>query len=103
MKDDECWMMKDEDWMMKLEGWIMKDEGFKLLRGFADRQTDEWTEVFCSAHYFCLTTRHLKFPLPPSKTHKSGQNYSTEMFHPISESWDQEELDGTWARVLGTS
>ena len=26
------------------EGWMMKDDDFKLLRGFADGQTDEWTD-----------------------------------------------------------
>ena len=42
MKDDEGWM-KDEWRMMKDEWWMMKDDDVKLLRGFADRQTDRRT------------------------------------------------------------
>ena len=29
--------------MMKDERWMMKDDDFKLLKGFADEQTDKWT------------------------------------------------------------
>ena len=34
---------------MKDEGWMMKDDDFKLLKGFAlrqtDGQTDKWTDI----------------------------------------------------------
>ena len=38
-------MMKDEWKMMKDEGWRMKDDDFKLLRGFADWQTNKRTDI----------------------------------------------------------
>ena len=36
--------MKDEWRMMQCKGLMMKDGDFKLLRGFADRQTNKWTD-----------------------------------------------------------
>ena len=39
-------MMKvDEGWMKNDDGWMMKDDDFKLLRGFADWQTDGRTDI----------------------------------------------------------
>ena len=44
----EGWMKNDGGWWrMKDEGWLMKDDDFKLLRGFADRQTDETDSCDC--------------------------------------------------------
>ena len=44
MMKDEWKMMKDEWKMMKYEGLMMKDDDFKLLRGFADKQTGWQTD-----------------------------------------------------------
>ena len=41
----EGWMKNDEGWMKSDEWWMMKDDDFKLLRGFADGQTNEQTIV----------------------------------------------------------
>ena len=38
-------MMKDEWRMLKDDGWMMKDDDFKLLRGFDDQQTNQWTDI----------------------------------------------------------
>ena len=38
-KMKEAWMKNDEGWMKIDEGW-MKNDDFKLLGGFALRQTD---------------------------------------------------------------
>ena len=48
MKNDEEW------WMMKDEGWMMKDDDFKLLRGFASKQTDGLT-VICECRVAFVT------------------------------------------------
>ena len=54
MMIDEVWMMKDEGWMMKNEGWMMKDDDFKLLRGFADWQTDRQTDGRTNEQTFAI-------------------------------------------------
>ena len=40
-RKDEWIMIKvDEGWMKNHEGWMIRDDDFKLLRGFADEQTN---------------------------------------------------------------
>jgi len=41
----EGWMKNDEGWMKKDGGWMMEDDDLKLLRGFADGRTNEWTDI----------------------------------------------------------
>ena len=58
----EGWMKNDEGWMMKDEGWMMKDDNFKLLRGFADRLTDERTDI-CDCRVAFATERNWKLSI----------------------------------------
>ena len=47
--DDEWWRMNErwkDEWKMKDEWWMMKDDDFKLLKGFADKWTDGWTDIY---------------------------------------------------------
>ena len=46
MRNDEGWMKNDKVWMKNDERWMMKDDDFKLLKGFALRQTNEWTDIY---------------------------------------------------------
>ena len=46
----EGWIKNDEGWMKNDEGWRMKDDDFKLLRGFAGRRMNEWTNKQMDRH-----------------------------------------------------
>ena len=42
----EGWMKNDEGWLKNDKGWKMKDDDFKLVKGFALRRTNEWTDIY---------------------------------------------------------
>ena len=44
------------------EGRLMKDDDFKLLRGFADRQTDEQTDI-CECRVAFATEKDVPLPI----------------------------------------
>ena len=58
---------KCERWMKNNEGWMMKDDDFKLLRGFADGQANERTDIcdcrvaFATENWFSQKTWILGF------------------------------------------